>query len=120
MRLYKSPYSESLAIFSEIVTVGLQSESVYFEQKKANGGISVGEIPSYLGGTYVRAPFSFLSFESVTVDTVVVVQCSGKVHSEKQEDVIFFLSAFYFTLGTGWCRCRWCMARKNGKGNGGK
>ncbi len=47
IRLYKSPFSESLAIFSEIVTVGFQSESIYFEQKKANGGISVGEIPSY-------------------------------------------------------------------------
>ncbi len=42
MRLYKSPYSESLAIFSEIVIVGLQSESIYFEQKKANGVIYVG------------------------------------------------------------------------------
>ncbi len=56
MRLYKSPYSESLAIFSEIVTVGLQSESIYFEQKKANGGISVGEIPSDHGEKEKRTP----------------------------------------------------------------
>ncbi len=44
---------------------------------------------SAIGGTYVRAPFSFLSFESVTVDTVVVVQWKSAFGEEK--DVIFFL-----------------------------
>ncbi len=42
-----SQYSERLAFLSETLTVGLQSESVDFKEKKADGGNSVGEIPSY-------------------------------------------------------------------------
>ncbi len=52
---------------------------------------------SAIGGTYVRAPFSFLSFESVTVDTVVVVQWKSAFGEEKGRD--FFSFGFLFYIG---------------------
>ncbi len=111
MRLSGYQYSERFSFLSETLTVGLQSESVDFKEKKADGGNSVGEIPSYPPRSQTAGDLTFWT-AAVRLMLEILDRQSRPTHPPPHPNTVFVHSVSLYQLSVHLVR------RNEGEGEG--